>query len=368
MKKMYRVFVSSTYEDLQDERLKILNALLSISCIPSGMELFSAASEEQFSYIKKVIQDVDYFIIIIAGRYGSIAKDGKSYTQKEFEYAQKLNIPTLAFIHNKTEELPYKYTEQTDIGKEKLSKFKEKVCKNRLVAFWNNGDELISKIIIGLQNEMRSHPQNGWIKNENVDDGTKLVAELQQYKVNGNAQLLYKLYKNRIIKLNSKIVELRNQTKEPADFIGITNKSMEQIIHFVSQCLTDNSKDSLIVIEKIVPLDIYIKTGVDVDAIISYNLINTIFEKSSPLHDGAVIIRDNRIVSAACYLPLSDNPLYQTCGLINRYGIGITEISDSIVIMTTIEKGEVSYAYNGKMHSVIDINSFRKFINQYFQK
>lgn len=91
---MYRVFVSSTYEDLQDERLKILNALLSISCIPSGMELFSAASEEQFSYIKKVIQDVDYFIIIIAGRYGSIAKDGKSYTQKEFEYAQKLNICT----------------------------------------------------------------------------------------------------------------------------------------------------------------------------------------------------------------------------------------------------------------------------------
>lgn len=87
-----------------------------------------------------------------------------------------------------------------------------------------------------------------------------------------------------------------------------------------------------------------------------------------PLHDGAVIIRDNRIVSAACYLPLSDNPLYQTCGLINRYGIGITEISDSIAIMTTIEKGEVSYAYNGKMYSVIDINLFREFINQYFQK
>ena len=70
MKKMYQVFVSSTYEDLIDERIKVLNALLSFSCIPAGMELFSAGCDEQFEYIKRVIDRVDYYVLIVAGRYG----------------------------------------------------------------------------------------------------------------------------------------------------------------------------------------------------------------------------------------------------------------------------------------------------------
>ena len=73
--------------DLQPERLAVLNQLLSINCIPVGMELFPAADEEQFEYIKKLIDESDYYVVIIAGRYGSLADDGLSYTEKEYDYA-----------------------------------------------------------------------------------------------------------------------------------------------------------------------------------------------------------------------------------------------------------------------------------------
>ena len=92
--KRYQVFVSSTYDDLQDERKEVMQALLELDCIPAGMELFPASSEDQWSLIKRVIDDCDYYILIIGGRYGSVGPDGISYTQMEFEYALKQGSPS----------------------------------------------------------------------------------------------------------------------------------------------------------------------------------------------------------------------------------------------------------------------------------
>lgn len=72
VEKRYQVFVSSTFNDLIEERQEILQALLELDCIPSGMELFPAANEDQWTLIKKVINDCDYYIVVIAGKYGSI--------------------------------------------------------------------------------------------------------------------------------------------------------------------------------------------------------------------------------------------------------------------------------------------------------
>ena len=81
MKKRYTVFISSTYEDLQEERENVMDALLKLDLIPCGMELFPASNESQWSLIKRVIDDCDYYILILAGRYGSInKKKGISYT------------------------------------------------------------------------------------------------------------------------------------------------------------------------------------------------------------------------------------------------------------------------------------------------
>src|SRR5687767_10458335 len=87
MEKRYQVFVSSTFRDLVDERQEVMQALLELGCMPAGMELFPAASDDQWTLIKKVIDDSDYYIVIVGGRYGSLGPDGLSYTEMEYRYA-----------------------------------------------------------------------------------------------------------------------------------------------------------------------------------------------------------------------------------------------------------------------------------------
>src|SRR3989304_7821893 len=99
MDKRYQVFVSSTYEDLREERQEVMQALLELDCIPAGMELFPAASEDQWTLIRRVIDDCDYYIVVIGGRYGSIGPGGISYTPMEYEYALGQNTPVIAFLH-----------------------------------------------------------------------------------------------------------------------------------------------------------------------------------------------------------------------------------------------------------------------------
>ena len=86
--KKYQVFISSTFLDLKNARQEVSQALLRSDCFPAGMELFPATDQEQFSFIKSVIDEADYYIVISAGRYGSLHKEtGLSYTEMEFDYA-----------------------------------------------------------------------------------------------------------------------------------------------------------------------------------------------------------------------------------------------------------------------------------------
>jgi len=92
MEKKYQVFVRSTYKDLLDERREVMQALLELDCIPVGMELFPAADDDQWTLIKRLIDDCDYYILIVGGRYGSLSVEGISYTQMEYEYALSQEI------------------------------------------------------------------------------------------------------------------------------------------------------------------------------------------------------------------------------------------------------------------------------------
>ena len=83
MNKRYQVFISSTFKDLEKERILLTQVLLKKGYFPAGMEWFPSIDEEQFEYIKQVIDDSDYYVLILGGSYGSIASDGKSYTEKE---------------------------------------------------------------------------------------------------------------------------------------------------------------------------------------------------------------------------------------------------------------------------------------------
>lgn len=165
MDKKYQVFVSSTYEDLKVERQEVIHALLELDCIPSGMELFPAADEDQWSLITGVIDECDYYLLILGGRYGSIGNDGVGYTEMEYRYALTTGKPIIAFLHKDPDSLPKKNTEQTEKGQKLFKKFRalaqEKMCK-----YWETPAELgsvASRSLIMLQ---KKHPGIGWVRGD----------------------------------------------------------------------------------------------------------------------------------------------------------------------------------------------------------
>lgn len=124
---------------------------------------------------------------------------------------------------------------------------------------------------------------------------------------------------------------------------------------------------ALIVIEDEILLNEYILTGIDIDAILSSQLLINIFEKNTPLHDGAVIVRGDRVVSATCYLPLSDSlSLSKNLGTRHRAAVGVSEVSDSLTIVVSEETGKVSIASKGQIYHGIDADFLREKL-QYLQ-
>jgi hypothetical protein len=172
LEKRYQVFVSSTYEDLREERQEVMQALLELDCIPSGMELFPAASEDQWTLIKRVIDDCDYYLVILGGRYGSIGPDKKSYTQMEYEYAVSKNKPIIAFLHANPSTIPSGKTESTDEGKKKLREFCE-LAKKKVVKTWSSSKELGSVVSRSIIQLIKAHPAIGWIR---ADEAAEEVA------------------------------------------------------------------------------------------------------------------------------------------------------------------------------------------------
>lgn len=166
MDKKYSVFVSSTYTDLVAERKKVIDALLQMNCFPIGMEYFNAEDETQWNIIKNLIKECDYYIIIIAGRYGSIEKEsGKSYTQKEYEYAVEQGIPVLRFVHEDINRLTGDKLEDTDEGKKKLKDFTDE-AKKKMCKFWTTPGELAAQVVLSLTSMIKTNPRIGWIKGD----------------------------------------------------------------------------------------------------------------------------------------------------------------------------------------------------------
>ena len=137
----------------------------------------------------------------------------------------------------------------------------------------------------------------------------------------------------------------------------------EKTINEITKACVEMGKvktGALIVIEQKVSLRDYERTGIDVDAIVTSQLLINIFEHNTPLHDGAVIIQGNRVVSATCYLPLSDNlGLSKELGTRHRAGVGISEITDSLTIIVSEETGKISVAYEGELERNLNADSLR---------
>ena len=117
---------------------------------------------------------------------------------------------------------------------------------------------------------------------------------------------------------------------------------------------------ALIVIEQTSPLQEFARTGIDMDALVTSQLLINIFEKNTPLHDGAVIIRKNRVIAATCYLPLSENRMDKNLGTRHRAGVGISEVTDSLTIIISEETGDISLAYRGSLTQNVNADHLRE--------
>lgn len=183
MNKKYTVFVSSTYKDLKDERKKILDNISGLDYIPIGMEYFPAADDEQFSIIKKLIDDCDYYILIIGGRYGSInEKTSLSYTEMEYNYAVQKKIPVLVFAHGDAMSLPNEKRDEEKHLIDKLERFRKSAMENRLARIWGNIEDLISSVVVSLVKATREIERPGWTRGSK-EDIEVLVSENRQLRL-----------------------------------------------------------------------------------------------------------------------------------------------------------------------------------------
>ena len=187
MDKRYQVFVSSTYADLKEERQKVIQAIIEMDCIPAGMELFPAADEEQFEFIKRVIDDCDYYLLIIGGRYGSTTAEGISYTEKEYDYAVRHGLKVIALIHENPGEIPFDKSEKDPVLRERLEAFRKKVSTGRVVKFWKSAEQLPALVTTSLAHVMKTFPAVGWIR-ANKAASVEVLTEINELRKQ-NAQL-----------------------------------------------------------------------------------------------------------------------------------------------------------------------------------
>jgi len=183
--KRYQIFVSSTFADLEEERGKVMETILNFDCFPAGMEMFPAMDEEIFEYIKRIINDSDCYLLIIGGRYGSVADDGVSWTEKEYDYAVSKGKPVIAFDHKDFTQLPANKTDQDDKKRKKLIAFKRKIYEDKQIAWnkWSNPDELAAKVATTLPRVLERQPSEaGWVRADSIisEDSLEKIKKLQE--------------------------------------------------------------------------------------------------------------------------------------------------------------------------------------------
>lgn len=182
----YQVFVSSTYEDLKDERDAVVRAILEMGHIPVGMEMFSAGDEEQWQVIARHIRESDYYVVLVAHRYGSVTGDGRSYTEKEYEYAIEQGVPVLGFVIDDEAPWPGDRTDKDAETVAALESFKKRVM-SKPVDRWISARDLHGRCAIALMKAFQASPREGWVRAES-QAGPGVTKELSRLSAE-NAEL-----------------------------------------------------------------------------------------------------------------------------------------------------------------------------------
>lgn len=281
----YQVFISSTYDDLKVERNQVIKAVLEMGHIPVGMEMFSAADEEQWKIITRQIDESDYYVIIVAHRYGSLS--GKiSYTEKEFDYAQSKGIPIYGFVMDPYVEPLAKNSEKDKAKISALNKFRAKV-KQRPVSFWMNAEDLHGKVSISLMKAFNTNPRIGWVRatastgpevsqelsrlsKENAELRAQIAANAANDDTNRRAEMLSQID---MMKAVPAVVAIREKEKQKWDLKVKTN------LFSVFDTLASEMMDEISISEASYYLALMNSGGKDLSeyAPVGYNHINLFF-------------------------------------------------------------------------------------------
>ena len=275
MNKKYQVFISSTYTDLIREREKVRDVILSMYQFPIGMEMFSAAKEEQWVIIQETIDSSDYYVLIIGGRYGSIIDDGPdkgiSYTEKEYWYAKKIGVPILAYI-KKDEAITADNVDKDPEKIKRLQIFKDEVTSSREVKWFSSIDELGTEVSISLHKEMDRGKRPGWIRSDevNIEKSLSEIVELSRQNRNlqeENRKLSAELEKQKslserepLLTANLGLSKPEKNEKHPDAFRrdGLIRTDEEGIIHLKLKSLSTNMIEAeyMPYTEKSLPMDV----------------------------------------------------------------------------------------------------------------
>lgn len=196
MDKRYQIFVSSTFKDLKEERRQVQQAILELDHIPSGMELFPATDDDPLTLIKHVIDDCDYYMLIIAGHYGSIGKEGIGFTEIEYDYALSIKKPVIAFLHDDPNSIEPERKESDPERVGQLERFRKK-AEAKLCKYWTKPEELGWSVVASLVKLIKEKPAEGWVRARFATDSEEILrlrmrigeleAEIRQLK---NTRLL----------------------------------------------------------------------------------------------------------------------------------------------------------------------------------
>lgn len=252
-KRKFQVFISSTFKDLENERLSVMKAIMGIDCIPAGMEDFPAFDEAQLTYIKRVIDESDYYVLIVGGRYGSLDDSGVSFTEREYRYAKEQKKPVLAFIHSDSGALLAKDTEREPAQLKKLEAFKEEVSRSRVVKYWSRPEELPGLALIALNQATRLVPQIGWVRGDSLEV-EDLVSELSKRR-SENKLLTSEIEKNML-----EIKELRDVLGRDADDAsGLFSKASAIVAESDGKPIGGDRESVRLLLERVMELALELK-------------------------------------------------------------------------------------------------------------
>lgn len=162
-----QVFISSTFTDLVEERQAVTRALLQAKAFPAGMELFPASDSSSWGVIERAIDDSDYYLLIVAGRYGSIDPERQvSFTEREYDYAVKAGKPIMAFIHGDVDNLVVARTDRDSERASQLEEFRARVMGRHQVASWTSAGELAGQVVLALNELRQTDPAVGWVRGD----------------------------------------------------------------------------------------------------------------------------------------------------------------------------------------------------------